>query len=220
MPSYRSVSALTGKPGSDAEQELGDSCRTHRRRTRGNLTKYFIKIPFIPPCLNYYKVDGVTVKPVSALQSMFRCQFHPQENKTRQNKYDVIKEHKREKVQSLRLFEGVRNENSGSVTLERYVEICIRQISRRALVQGKICHKLRILPFFFFIKGLHICTLCECSSFTACRIHLWRDLKACAGKSSHRSLFHQISLVLEPVQFDTLGTSVLPNKPVCCSNIF
>lgn len=102
MPSYRSVSALTGKPGSDAEQELGDSCRTHRRRTRGNLTKYFIKIPFIPPCLNY-KVDGVTVKPVSALQSVFRCQFHPQENKTRQNKYDVIKEHKREKVQSLRL---------------------------------------------------------------------------------------------------------------------
>lgn len=102
MPSYRSVSALTGKPGSDAEQELGDSCRTHRRRTRGNLTKYFIKIPFIPNCLNY-KVDGVTVKPVSALQSMFRCQFHPQENKTRQNKYDVIKEHKREKVQSLRL---------------------------------------------------------------------------------------------------------------------
>lgn len=103
MPSYRSVSALTGKPGSDAEQGLGDSCRTHRRRTRGNLTKYFIKIPFIPPCLNYYKVDGVTVKPVSALQSMFRCQFHPQENKTRQNKYDVIEEHKREKVQSLRL---------------------------------------------------------------------------------------------------------------------
>lgn len=102
MPSYRSVSALTGKPGSDAEQDLGDSCRTHRRRTRGNLTKYFIKIPFIPNCLNY-KVDGVTVKPVSALQSMFRCQFHPQENKTRQNKYDVIKEHKREKVQSLRL---------------------------------------------------------------------------------------------------------------------
>lgn len=102
MPSYRSVSALTGKPGSDAEQELGDSCRTHRRRTRGNLTKYFIKIPFIPNCLNY-KVDGVTVKPVSALQSMFRCQFHPQENKTRQNKYDVIEEHKREKVQSLRL---------------------------------------------------------------------------------------------------------------------
>lgn len=160
MPSYRSVSALTGKPGSDAEQELGDSCRTHGRRTRGNLTKYFIKIPFIPNCLNY-KVDGVTVKPVSALQSMFRCQFHPQENKTRQNKYDVIKEHKREKVQSLRLFEGVRNENSGSVTLERYVEICIRQISRRALVQGKICHKLRILPFLFLLK---VYTFAHCVS--------------------------------------------------------
>ena len=97
------------------------------------------------------------MKPVLALQSMFRCQFQPpQKIKQGKIKYDVIKEHKREKAQSVRLrLKVLEMRIVRAVVPERYVEICIRQISRRALVQGKICHKLGILPFFFFfIKGL------------------------------------------------------------------